>query len=404
MPALAPLLAHRRVLGAADRRHGEVAGDADVAADAFADVLRTPLLDLPGEERIGDRRTRAADQIDQALPDDRHHSIGRRVPPDRDHRLRGQALDAFDEGLVSALGSEARGHRIVLPARQDQIPQIGKLGEKSDRVLGLRLLEPVRPEQLVHGNPAGNRAGIAHCLAGVDQHLLEETDAVLERPAVLVGALVVPAGKEVVQKGQGMSGVDVDQVEPGTTGAQRRRPVPAPKVPDVALVHRTRLDRIVGVRHDRQGGRRHRHLAAVGIRGVHSVVGELDSRERPEFVNPVRHARQHRDIAVVPQPQLDERGDVRGMVKLDLLGAHHRPAALRLHPAHPRERGGIAVAHAVAVRDLVEAVLRGHRADGDRLEQDVVPWITSRVAGHCRPPAPIRIPGGRNRRRARTLR
>ena len=335
---------------------------------------------------------------------DRHHPIGRRVPPDRDHRLRGQTLDAFDEGLVPALGSEARGHRIVLPARQDQIPQIGKLREKSDRVLGLRLLEPVRAEQLVHGNPARNRAGIAHRLAGFDQDLLQQTDPVLERPAVLVGALVVPAGKKMLQKGQGMSGVDVDQVESGAAGAQRRGPVPAPKVPDVALRHRTGLDRIVGERHDRQGGRRHRHLSAVEIRGVHSVVGELDTCERPEFVNPVRHARKHRDVAVVPQPQLDERGDVRGMVKLYLLGAHNRPATLRLHPPHPRERGRVAVAHAVAVRDLVEAVLRGHRADGDRLEKDVVAGITSRVAGHCRPPAPIRIPGGRNRRRARTLR
>src|SRR5438309_1853650 len=37
MPALAPFLAHRRILGAADRRAGHVAADADVAADAFAD-------------------------------------------------------------------------------------------------------------------------------------------------------------------------------------------------------------------------------------------------------------------------------------------------------------------------------------------------------------------------------
>ena len=39
VPAAPPLLAHRRVLGAADRRHRPVAGDADVAADALADVL-----------------------------------------------------------------------------------------------------------------------------------------------------------------------------------------------------------------------------------------------------------------------------------------------------------------------------------------------------------------------------
>ena len=40
VPAPAPFLPHGRVLGAADGRHGEIAGDADVAADALADVLR----------------------------------------------------------------------------------------------------------------------------------------------------------------------------------------------------------------------------------------------------------------------------------------------------------------------------------------------------------------------------
>ncbi len=39
VPAAAELLAHARVLRAPDRRHREVAGDAYVAADAFADRL-----------------------------------------------------------------------------------------------------------------------------------------------------------------------------------------------------------------------------------------------------------------------------------------------------------------------------------------------------------------------------
>src|SRR5262249_55451797 len=54
MPALAPFLAHGGVLGAADRRDGVIAADADIAADAFADVLEPPLLDLLREKWIGD--------------------------------------------------------------------------------------------------------------------------------------------------------------------------------------------------------------------------------------------------------------------------------------------------------------------------------------------------------------
>src|SRR3546814_18965916 len=62
VPALAPFLAHGRVLGAADRRDGEIAGNADVAADAFADVFRPPLFDLLRQERIGDGRPRSEER------------------------------------------------------------------------------------------------------------------------------------------------------------------------------------------------------------------------------------------------------------------------------------------------------------------------------------------------------
>ena len=179
-----------------------------------------------------------------------------------------------------------------------------------------------------------------------------------------------------------MSRVDVDEVEPGLARPQRRHPVPSAQVADVLLVHGAGLHRVVGEGGHRQARRGHRHLPRVEVGAVHPVVGELDPRQRPELVDPVRHPRQHRDVAVVPQPQLDEGGDVRGVVELDLLGAHHRPAAFGLDPAHPGERGGVAVAHAVAVGDLVETVLRGHRPDGDRFEEDVVAGVTSGIAGH----------------------
>jgi len=43
------------------------------------------------------------------------------------------------------------------------------------------------------------------------------------------------------------------------------------------------------------------------------------------------------------------------------------------------------VAHAVAVRDLKEAVLRDYRADAQRLEQDVEAWVArARATGRRR--------------------
>ena len=81
--------------------------------------------------------------------------------------------------------------------------------------------------------------------------------------------------------------------------------------------------------------------------------------------------RVHRDVPVVPEPALDERGDLGRGVDLDLLRADHRPAALGLDAAHVRVRRGIAVAHAVAVRHLEEPVAGGDGADLHRLEQDI---------------------------------
>src|SRR5215471_9559212 len=96
--------------------------------------------------------------------------------------------------------------------------------------------------------------------------------------------------------------------------------------------------------------------------------------------------RQGREIPVVPDPQFDERRDVRGRVDLNLLGGHDRPAALGLDLAHRGLGARVPVAHAIAVRYLEEPVLGDQRADDDRFEEDVVGrWRQARLdAGHER--------------------
>ena len=53
------------------------------------------------------------------------------------------------------------------------------------------------------------------------------------------------------------------------------------------------------------------------------------------------------------------------------LGADRSPAALGLHRAEARLRGGPVGAEAGAVRHLIEAVPQDLRPDPDRLEEDV---------------------------------
>src|SRR5438132_441898 len=63
VPATAVFLAGSGVLGAHQRTANLEAGGALVAADAFADLVQAPLLDLFREERIGDRRTGGTDDV-----------------------------------------------------------------------------------------------------------------------------------------------------------------------------------------------------------------------------------------------------------------------------------------------------------------------------------------------------
>jgi hypothetical protein len=109
VPAAPPFLAHGRVLRAADRARPRVAGDADVAADALADVVETAFLDLVRQERVGDGRARRADQVEHAAPHGRDHRIGRGVAPHADHRLARERLDEGGVGfLVAFLRRSAR--------------------------------------------------------------------------------------------------------------------------------------------------------------------------------------------------------------------------------------------------------------------------------------------------------
>ena len=166
-----------------------------------------------------------------------------------------------------------------------------------------------------------------------------------------------------------MAGVDVDQVVARLQRARHRLAVPAAQVVDVRAAHPPGLDGIVP--RDGEVARAHGRLARVEVGRHHAAVHQLDAGERAVLVHLLDQPRVGGDVGVLPDAALDVGRMLGRVVELDLLGAHHRPAALGLGPAHRGVAAGVKPAHAVAVRHLEEPVAGGDRPDLDGLEEDV---------------------------------
>ena len=219
MPPAPPLLPHARVLRTADRGHGGVAGHADVAADALADVLQAALLDLLGQERVGDRRPRGADEVEHSVSDHPHHRVGRREAADPDHRLGGESFSPRtccswwpSSSNRAVAESSSQG-----PATKSQ--QVGQLAHPAQHLLDVLPPEALLAHQLVDRDPAGHRNPAVDLLERVLEQLPQQPGAVLEAAAVAVGAEVVERRQELPERVQPVRGVHVDEVE---TGLDRR--------------------------------------------------------------------------------------------------------------------------------------------------------------------------------------
>src|SRR5690606_24922707 len=93
MPAAAVFLVCGGVLRADDGRAADLpTGDADVAADALANVLVATFLDLLGNERVRDRRTGEAEDIEAAFANARGHVVRTGFAADAQHGHLGNAL------------------------------------------------------------------------------------------------------------------------------------------------------------------------------------------------------------------------------------------------------------------------------------------------------------------------
>ena len=138
-------------------------------------------------------------------------------------------------------------------------------------------------------------------------------------------------------------------------------------------------------------------VAGRAVGGGHPEVGELAAGERAVAVHALDHLALGRKVLVAPQPHRRKRADVAPRVRHQVFGADHTPAAFGLDLAHRGRGERRAVAGAVAVGDLVEAVRRRHRADAYRLEQHVEAWVPRHRGVFAPPPRPGPLHAARGR-------
>src|ERR1700730_7564873 len=109
---------------------------------------------------------------------------------------------------------------------------------------------------------------------------------------------------------------------------------------------------------------------------MHAVVPELHPRQGLVPVDLIAHVAQIDDVALIPQTRRVPGILVRFCVDRAELGADDPPAAFGLHTAKVRLSAWALRAVTRAVGCLPEAIAADLRPEADRLEENVVLWIS----------------------------
>ena len=155
------------------------AGNADIAANAFADVVAVAFTNLGRQKGVGNAGSRATDQIEHAAANLRHHGVGRGKTAHADHRAIGHPFYKVDNGLMSALRPEARGAAVRGARIHFHVPEIGYVRKQADHTVGLALVMLTSlASQFFKTDAQRHRRATACLVAGDLQHFSHEAHAV----------------------------------------------------------------------------------------------------------------------------------------------------------------------------------------------------------------------------------
>ena len=379
MPAAPVFLARGCVLGAAQKSLLLHARDAHVAPDAFADVLVAPLLDLFGQERVGDRGPRRADNVALAVVDHADHVVGAgEAAVVHDRYVADDPLHVLDEGLHPVRLAKARAGRVlarpllvIADLDRPGVEQPLGVEELDDGEPLLEILQREGAQNVVGFVADRDRARRAAGLAHLGEALDGKTQPVLERAAPAVAPVIV-AMVEKLRRHRIVARGQLEDIEARILRPLGREHIHIQQRPDVVLVAFGAEHRALGKHVRRQAAGIARHLAGLHVRCVTARVPELDARQRAVPVQLVAHMAVIDDVALVPHPPQRERVFVRFRVHRDRLGEHRAPAALGLGAAKRGLGAGPLGAESRAMGGLPETVFQCLGAELDGLEQNVI--------------------------------
>ena len=191
MPAPAIFLAGRRILRTA-KMTARVARKALIGTDAFADLVIAAFFGLIGQEWIGDRGPRRANQVPGPAANVLRHSIRIGQAPHANNRLRRHLSYTARQSELMVLSNKSRrtriGHHIGQRTDLD-VPEIDKVIRCFDHLQGLVHTWSGRSERL-HRHTHRDSAATIDLLTHPGERLEKKARPVLERNAIVVGALI----------------------------------------------------------------------------------------------------------------------------------------------------------------------------------------------------------------------
>ena len=371
-----------------------------VAADAGADVVQLAGLRLARHLGVADHRTRHADHVGLAGCD---HLLGvlRLVDAAGDeHRRLDPGFHRCRERRHIGVGDRHRRrdmHRAAEPRRRagDHVDVVQRVAERDDRLQALGFLQAFGI-LLVAADSEADDGRVIDMRAHRGDHFAQEAQAVLERSAIFVVALV-DARIEELRRQIAMARHDLEPIQPGAAQPPRGLAIAVDHIRDHRLAHRPRHHMEALVRH--RGGRvGDRRAAVLAFHDLAPRVEQLPEDLAAVLVHrlgqpPIaRHARLRRHQHV--------RGVFRGLVDAGGLHDDEPGAALgaRLVIGDQRivrhaagDQRGVVAGRENAVLDLQSADADGREQmrEGSRCHDRLTP---ARASAASRPDAGRRTP------------